>query len=81
MTQFVIPKEDQQAIARERFCCQDPHICRRLHALHLKSLGKSHEEISAFVDLSLTSLHRLFKKYAEGDLAPFFSPYLARGSG
>jgi transposase len=69
VTKLTIPKEDQQAIARERFCCPDPHICRRLHALHLKSLGKSHEEIAAFVDLSLNSLHRLFKKYTEGGLA------------
>lgn len=68
MAQIIISEQDIKAIERERFCCSDQHVCRRLHALYLKSMGKTHVEISAFVDLSLASLHRLFKAYAEGGL-------------
>lgn len=69
MSKVVISEEDKQVIALERFCCPDPHVCRRLHAIHLKGAGKTHEEIAAFVDLSLSSLHRLFKTYATEGLS------------
>lgn len=65
MVQIIFSEEDKQKISQERFCCPDPLVCPRLHALHLKSIGKSHKEISEFTDLSLSTLHRIFKKYAE----------------
>lgn len=64
MIYLTISEEDKQNIAKERFCCADPLICRRLHALHLKGIGKSHQEISDFVGLSLNGLTKIFKKYA-----------------
>jgi len=69
MIQLTITEEDKQKIDQERFCCPDPLICRRLHALHLKGLGKSHQEISDFVGLSLNTLTRLFTKYAKEGLS------------
>lgn len=69
MIQFTIPEADKQKIDQERFCCPDPLICRRLHAIHLKGLGKSHQEISDFVGLSLNTLTRLFTTYAKKGLS------------
>jgi transposase len=69
MINFTISEEDKQKINQERFCCPDPLICRRLHALHLKGMRKSHQEISDFVGLSLNTLTRLFKKYANEGLS------------
>lgn len=69
MIQLTITEEDKQKIDQERFCCPDPLICRRLHALYLKGLGKSHQEISDFVGLSLNTLTRLFTKYAKEGLS------------
>ena len=68
MIQLTISEEDQQKIDSERFRCPDPHVCRRLHALHLKGIGKSHQEISDFVGLSLNSLTGIFKLYVKDGL-------------
>jgi len=69
MIQLMIPEEDKQEINSERFHCPDPHVCRRLHALYLKGIGKSHQEISDFVGLSLNALTYIFKLYAKGGLS------------
>jgi len=69
MIQFVITQEDKQVIEKERFICSDKRICRRLHALYLKSRGKSHQEISEFVGLSLNALTGIFKMYATQGLS------------
>ena len=69
MIQFEITKEDKQAIEKERFMCSDKHVCRRLHALYLKSIGKSYQEISEFVGLSRNALTRIFKIYATQGLS------------
>ncbi len=69
MIQLTISEEDKQQIDQERFCCPDPLVCRRLHALHLKGLNKSHQEISNFVGLSLNTLTRLFTAYAKKGLS------------
>jgi len=69
MIQFTITEEDKQAIDKERFRCSDQHVCRRLHALHLKGLGKAHHEISEFVGLSLNALTGIFKIYATQGLS------------
>jgi hypothetical protein len=68
MIQFTITEEDKQAIDRERFKCSDQNVCRRLHALHLKAIGKSHQEISEFVGHSLNALTGIFKIYASQGL-------------
>ncbi len=64
MIRLTITEEDKLAIDKERFKCSDQHVCRRLHALYLKSIGKSHQEISEFVGLSLNALTGIFKIYA-----------------
>lgn len=69
MIQFTITEEDKQAIDRERFKCSDRNVCRRLHALYLKAIGKSHQEISEFVGLSLNALTGIFKIYATQGLS------------
>src|SRR5271156_6781580 len=69
MIQLMIPEEDKQEINSKRFHCPDPHVCRRLHALYLKGIGKSHQEISDFVGLSLNALTYIFKLYAKGGLS------------
>ena len=69
MIQFTITEEDKQAIDKERFRCSDHNVCRRLHALYLKSIGKSHQEISEFVGLSLNALTGIFKIYATNGLS------------
>jgi hypothetical protein len=69
MIQLTISEEDKHKIDQERFCCPDPLVCRRLHALHLKGLGKSHQDISGFVGLSLNRLTRLFTAYGKKGLS------------
>lgn len=60
MIQFTVSEKDKQEINQERFRCSDQHGCRRLHPLYLKSIGKSHQEISEFVGLSLNALTGIF---------------------
>jgi transposase len=69
MLQFTISEEDKKAIDKERFQCTDRTLCRRLHALYLKSIGKSHKEISEFVGLSPNALTGIFKIYAKHGLS------------
>src|SRR5947209_4450078 len=69
MIQLTISEKDKQEIDKERFHCPDSHVCRRLHALYLKGIGKSHQEISDFVGLSLNALTHIFKIYAKGGLS------------
>ena len=68
MIYLLIPEDEAQKIEKDRFCCDDPLISRRLHALYLKSRGYSHQDISECVGLSPNALIATFKKYSTGGL-------------
>ena len=68
MIYLLIPEDEAQKIEKDRFCCSDPLISRRLHALYLKSRGYSHQDISEYVGLSPNALTATFKKYSTGGL-------------
>lgn len=68
MIQVTVTQEDKLVIDKMRFTCGDPVLSRRLHALYLKSLNLSHENICLYVGMGCNTLTRILKKYAEGGL-------------